>query len=109
MQTKSVFGTVAKKMVPAKKNGLKPNWFWAKWFMCLAVISVIFLISMDIAPYLHTDEFTIIDLGRIILHPNTNWSITWMTEMDQPVFVWFYLGPVLQEFAFQLGQYGPRI
>ncbi|HEY1005593.1 MAG TPA: hypothetical protein VGD92_00385, partial [Sphingobacteriaceae bacterium] len=66
--------------------------------------------TIGIAPYLHLDEFMIIDLGRIVMNPGTDWSIAWLPGSDQPVFFWFYLGSVVQELVFQLaGEYGPRI
>lgn len=84
--------------------------FWINWVIIVITLSIIHLASVDVAPFLHSDEFLILDLGRIILHPDTQWSIAWLTGNDQPVFVWFYLGPVLQELVFQVvGQYGPRI
>ena len=84
--------------------------FWLKWFFTVSFLLVIYASIVPIAPYLHMDEFMIVDLGRVILHPESKWSITWMTESEQPVFVIFYIGPVLQEFAFgALGEFGPRI
>lgn len=82
----------------------------AVWFMSVLVVTIIHLSTISFAPYLHLDEFMIIDLGRTILNPNTNWSIAWMTSLNQPVYIWFYLGSVIQEFIYQAtGEYGPRI
>lgn len=84
--------------------------YWKISFVVLALISAILLITMDVAPYLYSDEFMIVDLGRVILHPSTNWSIAWLTNLDKPVFLWSYIGPVLQELNYEMiGQYGPRI
>ncbi|MDB5012689.1 MAG: hypothetical protein JWQ25_891 [Daejeonella sp.] len=91
-------------------TGIDNSWFWLKWITAVGFIFSIFLLLIPIAPYLHMDEFMIVDLGRKILNPNSNWAITWMTHRDQPVFVLFYIGPVMQELAFQtMGQYGPRV
>jgi hypothetical protein len=84
--------------------------FWRIWFIAISTIVVIYLSTIGIAPFLHSDEFLILDLGRIVLSPDTEWSIAWLADKNQPVFVWFYLGPVLQEGVYQVfGQYGPRI
>ncbi|WP_026260117.1 hypothetical protein [Segetibacter koreensis] len=84
--------------------------FWWKWLIVITILSLFFAISIDFAPYLHSDEFMIIDLGRIILNPHTEWSIAWITKLDHPALLWSYIGPVVQEFIFEyFGQYGPRI
>ena len=86
------------------------KWFWLKWVLVLIIVFLIHLSTMGIAPFLHKDEFLIVDLGRIILHPDTDWSIAWMGNLDQPSFFLCYLGPVLQELSFQIaGEYGPRL
>jgi len=84
--------------------------FWTKWLLVLIPIAIVFGATLPIAPFLHKDEFMIVDLGRIILNPETDWSITWLTDSATPVFLYSYLGPVMQELSFQwIGQYGPRI
>jgi hypothetical protein len=83
---------------------------WRKWLLIISVISIAYATTLQVAPFLHMDELLTVELGRIILHPRTNWSIAWMCERNQPSFFIFYLGPVLQEAAYQImGQYGPRI
>jgi hypothetical protein len=65
---------------------------------------------MDVAPYLHKDEVIIVDLGRIILNQNSEWSINWLIDHNQPAFLFTYVGPVLQELAYEFGgQFGPRV
>jgi hypothetical protein len=109
MQTE-VLPRSSKITLPLTSDGSIQKWFWGKWLFVLACISLIFSATLAIAPFLHKDEFMIVDLGRIILHPKTDWSITWLTNRNEPVLFWSYVGPVMQEFAFQfLGQYGPRI
>ena len=83
---------------------------WIKWLLALVPIAIVFGATLPIAPFLHKDEFMIVDLGRIILNPGTDWSITWLTDEVAPVLLYSYLGPVMQELSFQwIGQYGPRI
>lgn len=93
-----------------KTENRSEKWFWAKWVLILSVVFLIHLSTMGIAPFLHKDEFLIVDLGRIVLNPNTDWSIAWMANLNQPSFFLCYLGPVMQELSFQIvGQYGPRL
>lgn len=80
------------------------------WGFILLSSSLIFLMLIDIAPFLHIDEFMTVDLGRVVLQSDSDWSIAWMIERSQPAFVFFYIGPVLQELAYLgMGDYGPRI
>jgi hypothetical protein len=91
-------------------DDLSYSWLWGKWLVALAIVSLIQLATMSFAPKLHSDEFMTLELGRIILHPNTDWSIAWLADRGQPVLIWYYLGPFLQEFSLQIiGQYGPRV
>lgn len=95
-------------MLLSKKNRLYN--FWLIWFSCVLIVVVIQSITIDVAPYLHKDEFLIVDLGRIILFPQTDWAITWLTKVDSPVLLTSYLGPVFQELSFRIiGELGPRI
>ncbi|MCH4822751.1 hypothetical protein ML462_06155 [Gramella lutea] len=90
--------------------GITNKKFWKFWGLTLIIISAIFIAEMDVAPYLDEDEFMIVDLGRIILHPETGWSITWMMDRNEPAFVFFYIGPVIFELSYQLlGEFGPRL
>src|SRR5438045_3633725 len=84
--------------------------FWGKWLLIMVLVTMLFSLTLTVAPFVHMDELVIVDLGRIMLHPQTDWSIAWIAERNQPAFFIFYLGPVLQEISYQLlGQYGPRI
>lgn len=83
---------------------------WWLWVAALCPVIFTFFLVLDIAPFMHIDEFMTVDLGRVILQPDTTWSIAWMIERNQAAFVFFYIGPVLQELAFlSIGEYGPRI
>jgi hypothetical protein len=86
------------------------KWFWPKWIIAILVFYGIHLSTITVAPFSHKDELLIVDLGRIILNPDTDWSIAWLGVNDQPALFFCYLGTVLQEFAFRLaGDFGPRI
>jgi hypothetical protein len=84
--------------------------FWWIWVLLISIVAIVVVITLEFAPFLFMDEFMNVDLGRTILNPYTDWSITWITEDSQPVFLITYLGPVLQYFAYQLGgEMGPRV
>ncbi|MCF4102176.1 hypothetical protein L1I30_10895 [Gillisia sp. M10.2A] len=86
------------------------RYFWKIWMIFVFIIATIFFTVLDYAPFLHIDEFTIVDLGRTILNPRSDWSITWMISENHPAINVFYLGAVFQELTLQaLGEYGPRI
>ncbi|MEJ5961907.1 ArnT family glycosyltransferase [Pedobacter immunditicola] len=92
-----------------KYNG-KNFSFWLKWLCSIIFISFFFIATIDSTPYLHKDEPTTIELGRNTLQPDSDWSIAWLTLKKQPVFTWFYIGPVLQELTYHIfGEYGPRV
>ncbi|WP_162052629.1 hypothetical protein [Pontibacter pamirensis] len=97
-------------VAPLPKATITSWRYWRIWLLGLSVISVTFIATMDTGPYLHSDEFVTLELGRIILNPSTDWSITWLVDQQQPVILFSYLGAVLQEFTYEYGgQYGPRV
>ncbi|MDB5119085.1 MAG: hypothetical protein JWN56_303 [Sphingobacteriales bacterium] len=99
----NTFNINSKKVAPYK-------FFWGMWIAALVLIVFVYSLTIAVAPYLHADEFMTLDLGRIVLNPETTWSIAWITSKNHPVFFIFYLGPVLQELSYTtFGQYGPRI
>ncbi len=80
------------------------------WILALLTTAVLYFLTIDVAPNLDGDEFTLLDLGRVILYPHTNWSIVWMTNKNEPIFLLSYAGPVLQEIIYEwFGEYGPRV
>ncbi|WP_146173515.1 hypothetical protein [Pontibacter mucosus] len=79
------------------------------WLFAIAIVSFIIASTLEYAPFLFVDELMNVDLGRVILNPETDWSIAWMTETGTPVFLLSYIGPVLQEVSYKLlGELGPR-
>ncbi|MFZ2097168.1 MAG: hypothetical protein WAV05_11080, partial [Anaerolineales bacterium] len=84
--------------------------FWIKWSLAITVIALIHSFTLTISPTVWPDEVDIIDYGRVALQPNTEWSINWQEE-DRPRLMLSYLGPILQEWAFQFSGeslVGPR-
>jgi hypothetical protein len=86
------------------------QWFWVEWFITVGFIFFLILITIDKGASLHQDEFVIIDLGKNILNSDSNSSIAWLIDRQQPAFLVTYLGVVIQEIVYEyIGQYGPRI
>lgn len=97
------------RLIPDYKSNENVFSFWLKWLCSIIFISFFFIITIDSTPFLHGDEFATIELGRNILQPKSDWSTLWLSLEKQPVFTWFYIGPVLQELTYNIfGEYGPR-
>ena len=86
--------------------------FWLVWFSALLIIFVIHCLTLTILPIPWRDEAQIIEYGRLVLEPHTNWSINWLLASDRPFILLSYLGAMLQELAFRathLSLIGPRL
>ncbi|MEX6689930.1 hypothetical protein QTN47_20650 [Danxiaibacter flavus] len=83
---------------------------WKQWAIAATIVVLIYAVTIPFAPYLHPDELLTLDMGRTILNPHKSWSIGWLLDQGQPVLLFTYVGPVLQEFSYWvMGQFGPRI
>lgn len=93
-----------------KINKLRHN-FWFLWFLILTVVFLIHCLTLTISPTIWMDEIQIIDYGRTIFHPQTNWSINWSIPLERPVLCLSYLGTSLQAFAYEIthSPVGPRL
>jgi hypothetical protein len=96
---------------------LQPTWrmqalstqnIWSLWLIILGVVFGIHCITLTISPTVWIDEVNVLEHGRIILDPNTDWSILWS---GKPLYLFTYLGAVFQELAFRVTQsmVGPRL
>jgi hypothetical protein len=96
---------------------LQPTWrtqsftthkIWSLWLVILGVVFGIHCITLTISPTVWIDEVNVLEHGRIILDPNTDWSILWS---GKPLYLFTYLGAVFQELAFRVTQsmVGPRL
>lgn len=86
--------------------------FWLIWFLALLIIFIVHCLTLTILPIPWRDEAQIIEYGRLVLEPTSNWSINWLLTSDQPFFLLSYLGATLQELAFRatnLSLIGPRL
>jgi hypothetical protein len=89
----------------------KKNYIWTIWTLVISIIFFIHLITLTISPTIWQDEVQIIDYGRVFLNPNTDWSVSWLTQSDSPSYSLSYLGCLLQETVYRLthSPFGPRL
>lgn len=74
---------------------------WLYWTLSCVLILVVFLPQLDLWPLIGQDEVQIIEFGRVILHPSTDWSMNWQPS-DSMAHLWpAWLGVTLQELAFR--------
>ena len=65
---------------------------WRWWSLFLALVLAIFLPSLGSAPLVWQDEVQIVDFGRVVLDPGTDWAVTWSTSDQKAVPPISYLG-----------------
>lgn len=95
---------------PSKSFSLRELWIF--WAVCLLIAFIIQLYTIDVLPHLQQDEAQITEYGRLILHPESDWSINWRLKKGKPLLLWSYLGPLIAELSFQVGGVsglGPRV
>lgn len=83
------------------------------WFLIASlVVLAIFISQLHLWPQLSQDEVQIVDLGRVMLEPDTDWALSWLVHDSIPFFGSSYLGNVLQEVSYRLfapEDIGPRL
>ncbi len=84
---------------------------WRWWSLFLALVLAIFLPSLGSAPLVWQDEVQIVDFGRVVLDPGTDWAVTWSTSDQKAVPPISYLGCVAAELAHRVtgGVLGSRL
>jgi hypothetical protein len=92
------------------KDYLSQN-FWLCWCLALLTFFLISLSTITVSPTVWMDEVQIVDYGRTIFDPNTDWSITWLVSDNRPLILTVYLGPFLQNLTYQIfgSPLGPRL
>ena len=75
---------------------------WAFWIACVLIAVLIQLYTLDVLPHLQQDEAQITEYGRLVLDPESNWSINWRLEEKKPLLLWSYLGPLIAESSFHI-------
>ena len=82
---------------------------YQSWFLFLIPAILLHLPTLEISPTAWGDELQIVDHGRIVLNPDTDYAMSWVAN-NQPKAMPFYLGVVIQEWAYEISQnlLGPR-
>lgn len=97
------------------KNFMRPKnlgrHFWLCWFLALLTIFILNLSTLTLSPTVWMDEVQIVDYGRTIFDPSTDWSITWLVSENRPLISVLYLGNLLQNLTYQIfrSPLGPRL
>ncbi|QYA25180.1 hypothetical protein G3I01_06525 [Gramella sp. MT6] len=90
-----------------KKSGWVYGYSWLMWIFTILIVFLIQLITLDDLFLIYKDQVQIIDYGRLILHPDSTWALTWQIAEEKPILIWSYLGPLIAEMSYHLGgQYG---
>jgi hypothetical protein len=83
----------------------------ATWGAVLVATALSAAVSLMLSPPLWQDEGQIVELGRTALGGDATWSPNWLSS-GHPTFVASYLGPQVQELAFEATSpsgWGPRV
>ncbi|WP_108210825.1 hypothetical protein [Pontibacter mucosus] len=85
---------------------------WGIWVVAMLISFLVQLLTIDVLPHIQQDEAQITDYGRLALHPESDWSVTWRVADGKPLLLWSYIGPLIAETSFHLfgpSGLGPRI
>ncbi len=87
-------------MIDKTIQSLEPR-HWALWTICCLIIAFVHSFTLTIDRRVNQDEVQIIDLGRTVITPTTEWSLAWNVSLDAPVLPISYIGPAIQELAYR--------
>lgn len=99
-----------------KKPGSSPvtpgRSLWLFWVASCLLILAVHSLTLTIDRQVNQDEVQILDLGRTVLNPSTDWALSWDENHSIAVLPIAYLGPVVQELTYQISApsiVGPRL
>jgi hypothetical protein len=75
---------------------------WLLWFSVCVLVSALLIPNLTLWPRITQDEAQIIELGRVFLNPDTEWSAGWLVHDSLPKTTTSYIGVVIQEWAYNL-------
>ena len=75
---------------------------WQSWLLGVTLIVLGFFPSLGSSPPLWQDEIQIIDYGRVLFDPLSDWAVTWSSHHKAPMPTVCYLGCAGAELAFQV-------
>jgi hypothetical protein len=84
--------------------------WWGWLLVCLVAVSV-YLLTLGKSPMVLQDEVQIVELGRTVWEPTSDWSLAWNVQKSTPVTTLTYVGVGLQELGYRLASgslWGPR-
>jgi hypothetical protein len=90
--------------------GAKRTW-WIWLAICLSV-AVVHLLTLEFDPIILQDEVQILDSGRTVWEPSSDWALSWNVQKSFPVLTWSFIGSGLQDLAYRLSVpslLGPRL
>ena len=76
---------------------------WVLWALIIGITLVVQLSTVNVLPAIQKDEVQITDYGRLALNPESDWSATWLLANNKPLHIWSYVGPLIAETAYRLG------
>jgi hypothetical protein len=85
---------------------------WAVLASAVGLLCALHLLTLRIDPPVFQDEAQIVDYGRTILGPGSEWGMSWNVRESRPVLPFSYISAALQEVAFRVGGgsiLGPRV
>ncbi len=81
---------------------LNPKSLWTTWgIACIAVLSI-HALTLTQQPLVYQDEVQIVEIGRTVLHPNTDWSINWLIDEKMAKLGTSWPTTLIQELAYRL-------
>jgi hypothetical protein len=85
---------------------------WLAWWLLCAAIVALHALTGSLYRLAEQDEIQIVDLGRSVLDPGTDWALNWNVPAGTTLLPFSWLGAMLQELAYQAGapgSWGPRL
>jgi len=76
---------------------------WVLWALIIGITLVVQLSTVNVLPAIQKDEVQITDYGRLALNPESDWSATWLLANNKPLYIWSYVGPLIAETGYRLG------
>lgn len=87
-------------MTPLQQPMNTRQWRWWMFFLMLALM--LFAPSLGMSPSVWQDEVQFVDWGRVMLHPHTDWAVTWLAHAQKPLMPISYLGCIGEELAYEV-------
>ncbi|MCX6934969.1 MAG: hypothetical protein NTZ01_02040 [Verrucomicrobia bacterium] len=77
-------------------------WLCVAWLAIAGTVILVSIPTLLVAPSVYPDEVGILDYGRGIFEPKSDWSVMWNIASDRPTKALYVLGVSIPEIAYQL-------